>query len=457
MRSMAVLFLTLLFIVGIGVYLVRFAKDANKWVAFPVNKHLYSNASLKRGEITDKNGMVLLSVDEKGKAVYNENKTVRMATLHAVGDRKSNIATGAQSKFAYLLGGYSKLNGTYSLDGAGGSIVLTLDASVCAEAYRAMDGRKGTIAVYNYKTGDVLCMISTPTFDPDSPPKSVDGDKYKGVYLNRFLSSTFIPGSTFKLVTTAALLEYGFDPEDFSYTCKGKTEIDGTTVTCTAKHGKVDFGKALTKSCNCAYAELSQLLGEEKLMFYAARCGLLTSCDVSGIECAAGSMDPSGSRGALGWSAIGQGNDLVNPAAMLTFVGSIANDGNAQYPNLISAVRSSLGSKIPYSFGNSGGRYMKSSTAETLRKMMRDNVLNNYGEKRFKNMELCAKSGTAEVDGEASHSWFVGFSVREDFPVAFVSLIENGGWGSGAAGDAASKVLKKCAESMGVDLSQKAK
>lgn len=452
MRSIVVLLIASFLVFGLGIYCVRFCASGGDWIAFPVNKHIYNNANLTRGTVTDVSGVVLLENDENGKSNYNGSEVVRKATLHAVGDKSGNIATGAQTAFADILTGYSEFNGVYSLDGEGRTLALTIDAGINAVAYEALNGKNGVVAVYNYKTGDVLCMVSAPTFDPANPPSSFDSAKYEGVFINRFTSATYVPGSIYKLVTTAGLLEGGFDYDKYTFTCTGSAPYEGTIVTCPTAHGTLTLGEALSHSCNCAYAELGQIIGESGLKKYAKKFNIITNdVTVSGITTAKGSISVSNS-GDLAWSAIGQGNDLVNPASFLTFVGSIANGGQAEYPNLVSSIRSSIGSKVSADYRKSGGRYMSEKTADILSEMMRNNVLNEYGESRFGGMELCAKSGTAEVDGADSHSWFVGFSQREDFPLAFAVVVEHGGAGSKTAGGVASTVLKKCAEEMGVDL-----
>ncbi len=452
MRSVVVLFVTAFLIFGLCIYTARFCADGGDWIAFPVNKHIYDNANLTRGTVTDVSGVVLLENDENGESHYNPSQVVRKATLHAVGDKNGNIAAGAQIAFADILTGYSEWNGVYSLDGEGATLALTIDAGVNAVAYEALDGRSGVVAVYNYKTGDVLCMVSAPTFDPAYPPESFDSERYEGVFVNRFTSATYIPGSVYKLVTTAALLEEGFDYEGYTYTCTGYAPYEGTVVTCPDAHGELTLGEALSHSCNCAYADLGQKLGAKGISKYAKKINLTTNnVTVSGMNTAAGSVSMS-DTGDIAWSAIGQGNDLVNPASFLTFIGAIANEGKAEYPNLVHSVRSSLGIKKSADYRKSGGRYMDRDTAEILSEMMRNNVLSEYGESRFSGMELCAKSGTAEVDGAKPHSWFVGFSQRDDFPLAFVVVAEHGGGGSKVAGGIASTVLKKCASEMGVDL-----
>ncbi len=452
MRSIVVLIAAAFLVLGLGIYTVRFFASGGDWIAFPVNSHIYSNANLTRGTITDVSGVILLEKDENGSSDYNASRVVRLSTLHAVGDSRGNIASGAQTAFADLLTGYNEFNGVYSLDGEGATLALTIDSGVNAAAYEALEGKNGVVAVYNYKTGDILCMVSAPTFDPENPPESFAGAMYNGVFLNRFISATYIPGSVYKLVTTAALLEENFDYSSYSYTCTGKAPYEGTVVTCPAPHGTLSLKEALSCSCNCAYADLGQILGEKRLGKYAKKFNLTTkNVTVSGITTAKGSVSVSNS-GDLAWSAIGQGNDLVNPAAFLTFTGAIANGGQAEYPNIVSSLRSSLGMKMSVDYRKSGGRYMSRDTAEVLSEMMRNNVLSEYGEDRFAGMELCAKSGTAEVDGAEAHAWFAGFCRREDLPLAFVVVVEHGGGGSRVAGSVASTVLKKCAEEMKVEL-----
>ena len=90
----------------------------------------------------------------------------------------------------------------------GNELYLTLDARYNYEAYQALNGHAGTVTVYNYKTGEILCMVSAPSYDPLNVPADLEeNDRYEGAYLNRFLSATFVPGSVFKTVTLTAALE----------------------------------------------------------------------------------------------------------------------------------------------------------------------------------------------------------------------------------------------------------
>lgn len=134
-------------------------------------------------------------------------------------------------------------------------------------------------------------MVSSPAYDPtdeDEVAAVEDGDSdYAGAYMNRFLQSTFTPGSIFKVITAAAALE-NLDTDSFTYSCDGVLTINGEKVTCPHAHGDLDFQTALAKSCNGAFATLALQLGGDTLKEYAQKAGLLDSVDISGYQSAVG-------------------------------------------------------------------------------------------------------------------------------------------------------------------------
>lgn len=444
-RAFGVLILTLLLISGLIFFAVEYATDASSWAQHATNKHLYADGKLKiAGKIYDRNGAILLQTVD-GVQKYNENKTVRRAVMHTVGDSYGNIATSLQVVYGDWLSGWDPVNGAYrfndSVYSANSDMKLTLDSQLCTVAYNAMNGRKGTVGVYNYKTGEILCMVSIPTFDPENPPDvAANPDKYEGVYINRLLSAAYTPGSVFKLVTAAAAIDNLPDINEKVFHCDGKEVIGGVTVTCPSPHGDVTFDKALAVSCNISFAEISQELGGNTLQKYADKAGFNSSLEVSGIKTTAGKTNIAGTKGGnLAWAGIGQYSDTANPLNFMAYVGAIANDGIRVTPKLIA----SKGIASGLFDGTQKKQVLSAATAERLGVMMRNNVIENYGENNFKGLELCAKSGTAEVgEGKEPHSWFAGFLDREDYPLAFVVVVENGGAGSKVAGSVAGKVLQ---------------
>ncbi|HIY32642.1 penicillin-binding transpeptidase domain-containing protein [Evtepia sp.] len=431
-RTIIALILAAALAAGMLFFLLQLALKGSDWVGFFAAQ--YYNA----GAIYDRDGTLLYN-GETGE--YAENQTTRVATLHLVGDQ--NFGTSLRSVLADRLTGYNFVTGT-SLGSH--DVSLTVDADLNATAYAALNGHRGVVAVYDYTTGDVLCLVSSPSYDPENPPSNInDNPAYEGVYLNRFFSSTFPPGSVFKLVTTAAAIEEKKDLADFRYTCTGSLEVEGDVITCPYAHGTdMDINQCLATSCNGAYATLAMELGGRTLGDYTDQAGLLDSLNVNGISTAAGSFvaEPDGSA-YLGWSGVGQDKDLVNPCSLLAFMGSIANEGEAVVPNLVGS-ETIRGTAIPAALPAGKDTYETYSpeTCQRLKEMMRNNVVSQYGQSQFGELAVCAKSGTAEVGGGAEpHAWFAGFIDDADHPLAFVVLVENGSAGARVAGSVAAQVL----------------
>ena len=438
-RTFLILFLVLMLAFGTIWFCVKYVTQGSQWASFSANDHAFTDGLLSSGQVLDRNGVVLYDASSQS---YNEDAAVREAALHAVGDEWGNISTSALSFFRDHLVGFNPVTGTA---GGGHKLYLTIDSELNKTAYESLNGRKGVVAVYNYETGDILCMVSAPAYDPADPPDiSDDDEQYSGVYLNRFLSGLYTPGSVFKIVTTAAALENLPDVQERTFTCTGRTEIGGDVITCPYVHGTMDFEEALANSCNCVFAQLAVELGGDTLQRYARDAGLLSAHKVSGIGTESGSFE-IGNDNQLGWSGIGQYHDLVNPCAMITLMGAIAADGKAAQPHLIARETSMSGLSLIDSEKVTVGKPVWSAdTYAALRSMMRSNVLLTYGQDRFGDLAVCAKSGTAEVEeGKSPHAWFNGFIDDADHPLAFVVLVENGGGGASVAGSIAATILQE--------------
>ena len=316
-RAFICLALALLLAAGLGFFLVKYFLDGGSWASSAFNRHLYnSSGQLASGTVLDRDGDVLSEVVD-GQRTYYDNATVRKATLHAVGDLQGNIGTGALNAFADKLTGYSLLNGAFGAQ-RGNDLYLTIDARYNYTAYEALGGKSGTVAVYNYETGEILCMVSAPSYDPLNVPEDITtNDRYKGAYLNRFLSSTFTPGSVYKTVTLAAALEDIPDLADRTWTCSGSVQMGDETIICSGTHGEQDIASAFANSCNVAFAQIAQELGPGTLEKYTEQAGLTGSYSISGLPTAKGSFDFDNiTDGQLGWAGVGQYHDQVNPAAL---------------------------------------------------------------------------------------------------------------------------------------------
>jgi len=434
---------------GMLFFLGEYITEARDWVVFSGSPHLYNGANIGIGTILDRSGNLLL--DMRGERTYSENENTRRSTLHWLGDRYGYIQAGAVSHYGSAMVGYDMVNGVYNTQEGGGTAELTLSAKVQNAALKAMGSRSGTVAVYNYKTGEILCAVSTPTYDPDNVP-DIAGDTsgaYEGVYLNRLLQSTYIPGSIFKVVTTAAALECVEGIEDMTFSCSGKIEYGTEAVTCLARHGKQNIRTALANSCNCAYAQIAELVGKTNMEKYVHKFGITQRLDFDGVTTAKGNYDIANTAPvSFAWSCIGQYNDLINPARFMTFMGAIAGGGTAALPYIMGNVQS--GEKTTYEPEIVQiDRIMSEETAITLQEYMRNNVVVVYGSSNFPGMTVCAKSGTSELGGEeVPNAMFSGFVTDEEYPLAFICVVENGGFGSGACVPVLSRVLSACREVM---------
>lgn len=442
-RAVVCAALAALLAVGIGIFLFRYFIDGGDWASSAFNRHLYNSSGvLAAGTVLDRDGDVLSAV-ENGERSYYDHETVRKATLHAVGDLQGNIGTGALNAFADSLTGYSLLNGAFGAD-KGAELYLTIDARYHYEAYQALNGHAGTVAVYNYRTGEILCMVSSPSYDPLNVPEDMEtNDRYEGVYLNRFLSTANVPGSVYKTVTLTAALEMLPDVENRTWDCQGSVQVGNEVIVCAGTHGTQTIGDAFANSCNVAFAEIAVELGAETLKQYTEQAGLADSYSVDGLPTAKGSFDWENiTDGQLGWAGVGQYHDRVNPCSLMVYMGAIADGGKAAEPYLIKQTVSALGLPSLPRITAKTRTLISAETAGQVAELMAKNVEMIYGAQRFPNMEICAKSGTAEVEqGKKPHAWFAGFLQNEEHPYAFVVLVENGGGGNTVAGTVAGRVL----------------
>ena len=430
---------------GMFFFVFDYFANADDWVMSEGSPHVYTDYSSVSGMITDRSGILLMDTTEG--RVYTKNEILRKSIIHWLGDRQGNIYAPTISHYAAQLTGHSLINGLYVYGNDGGTVQLTLSAQVQMAALEALGDRKGTVAVYNYKTGQILCAVTSPTYDPDNVP-DIAGDTegiWDGAYINRFLKGTYIPGSIFKIVTAAAALETVPDIQERTFTCEGVTEYGIDKVTCLKKHGKQTLEEAFLNSCNCAFAEIAGLLGGDTLQEYAEAMGITGKISFDGVTTAAGSIQAADEADVMvAWSAIGQHKDQINPCQFLTMVGAIANGGTGATPYIVESIDGGgWGSyKAQTSYTQ---QLIQPETAQILRELMRNNVENYYGDENFPGLTVCAKSGTAEVGGDQTpNAMFAGFVADEEYPLAFIVIVENGGYGRQTCVPILSEVLAAC-------------
>lgn len=452
-RSFILYILCAGFFAGLYVLLRGFFISGGDWAVQPFNKHLTGESQISaQGRVLDRNG-VELAKSENGNRVYNEDETIRRAMLHTVGDTRGYISTGVQYNYRAELSGYNPITGLANPTGKpmGNDIRLTLDSGLCKLARQQLGSRNGAAALYNYKTGELLCMVSTPDYDPANPPQDLTTDKtgkYDGVFVNKVLSSTLTPGSIFKLVTAAAAIENIPNLDQRTWDCNGSITVNGNQITDVKAYGTLDFKNALAHSSNVAFAQIAIELGAEIMTEKADEMGYNRSFSLEGIPSAASSYNVDGAQSQeLGWSGVGQFTDLANPYHMMILMGAIANGGTYVQPYLIQSITTPMGIQTKSGAAKQGEQLLSPQTAERLTTYMRYNVTAEYGDGLFPSMEVCAKTGTAEVGKERKpNGWMVGFSANEKTPFAFAVVVENASSSLGSAGKIASVLMQAAAK-----------
>jgi peptidoglycan glycosyltransferase len=432
-RSFSIYILVAVAILGMGFYVGRYVIFGSQWASAPFNQTVFHRGVLNVGVVTDRNGVILADVTD-GRRTFAGSAEVRRSTLHVVGDLDGNVGTGALFAFASDLAGYNLITGSFSLSHSGRTVELTIDSELNTIAHRALDGRRGVVLVSNYITGEILCMVSNPTFDPANPPNAAAIVEMVDPYVNHAIQSAFAPGSTFKLVTAAAAIEQISDVYDYVFECTGSREIGNDELICRhGPHGTLDIVRGMRVSCNIVFGELALLLGTDVMAEYTEKYSLFGSITVSGIRTASGRFDEEAPDGSifLAWSGIGQHEIEVCPATMLRFVGAIANEGRAA--PLHYSTRTGISSIFP----PVSARVINRETTVRL-----NDLLDIPENQTISGFDIRAKTGTAQVDGRDPHAWYAGYIADPDYPYAFVVMVEHGGSGASVARPVATRVLQ---------------
>lgn len=417
-----------------------------RWFVTPYNPRIQQvESSVEPGNLLDRTGRELLYTKDDER-VYISDDDMRESIAHIIGD-SYGMTYGAQTMFAKHMFGFdqdtiSRIVGLVKgQERRGGDVTLTIDAKLCEKAKDALDGYKGAVVVMNYKTGEILASASSPTFDPRDMDEFLEGGG-ESELVHRAFTGLYPPGSTFKLITAAALIEN--DMAGFETTCTGSTEIGGKKIACTGEHGNEDLEDAIRHSCNVYFAEAAQELGKVKLKSEADKFLFNNQMLFDDVVMGESVFENADTDNNLGWSAIGQYHDLITPLHACMIAAGIANDGAMMEPKLLQSV--TYGETQTYKLTPETAANPMRDTS-LLKEMMIAAVENGTGEKAaIDGMSVGGKTGTAEIageDGNEEHAWFVGFIEDDDHPLAIAVVMEKAGSGGSHAAPAAKKVLKK--------------
>lgn len=457
MRMIGIILLCLFLGVG-GWFGYSAYMQGTRWMISGNNARL--NSARKRvmmGTITDRNGVVLSYSDTDGSRCYAADSDVRRALAQTVGDTLSMSGTGVETMHAGILLGFSGsiIDRTWQwLSGEtsrGEDIRLTVNAELSAYISEQFpDGYTGAVALINYKTGEVLAMISKPDYDPY---KAGGREVEDTAYLNRCLQGRYAPGSVFKIVTLAAALENKTGVSSRIYTCEGSRLFGDVPVTCAGGniHGELTLEKAFADSCNVTFAALSYELGGTEMIETAESFGFNDNFTFQDLVLYESSYPADlESVAELAWSGVGQARVLVTPLHMAMIAGSIGNGGVMMSPKLIDQVTGSTGIPRLRTSGGAYRRVVSENTARIIGSYMRETVEDGTGYRAaVDGYTVCGKTGSAEISNDksvATNAWFVGYIEESEHPYAIAVVIEEGGAGGDKAARLAGKALKKAIE-----------
>ncbi|RLK60176.1 peptidoglycan D,D-transpeptidase FtsI family protein [Actinokineospora cianjurensis] len=337
-------------------------------------------------------------------------------------------------------------------DPRGGNIELTINPAAQTAAYDAMAkaGFAGSVVALNPKTGEILAMVSTPSYDPNTLSahdgvaqekawKDYNADKRKPM-LNRAISETYAPGSTFKLVIAAAALEDGKSKED-QVTSTDRLQVGGSELRnynrgfCNGTPNGVTMEVALSLSCNTAFAQLASDLGPGKVSEQAAAFGIGESDLAVPMRVEQSCIGPStacmsvGDKAALMQTGIGQRDVRLSPLQNAQIVATIANGGERMRPQLVKSVLAPDLSEISRLDTDSLGRAMSRDAAGQLRDMMVASEAKTGGDGKRDGLTIASKTGTAETGNDPKNTppfaWYVAFAPADDPKIAIAVVVES--------------------------------
>jgi penicillin-binding protein 2 len=348
----------------------------------------------------------------------------------------------------------------------GKTIRLTIDENLERVAFNDLQGKQGAVVALDPHTGAVLVMASQPSFDPNQFARGITPAEWRQLnhdpehpLLNRAIQAQLAPGSVFKIIMAAAMLQTGVPPPNFTVYCNGSEDFYGRVFHCWKRtgHGLVDLHSAIVHSCDIFFYNVGKKLGIQRISYFAKHLGLgrRTGIDLPGEE---PGLVPS-----VAWKehtfhhpwypgetisvAIGQGATTVTPLQLAYSIGGIVMGGVFKQPHVLATSGSVPEVRFP----------LKPGTVQKLTLAMYG-VVNEGGTAarvQLKGIQFCGKTGSAQVISDQTrrriggggkryldNAWFVGFAPRQDPGIIVSVLVQGGIEGNEAAAPIARDIIK---------------
>ncbi len=445
------------------------------------NQRLWAKRNeVLRGTIYDRNGTALTTSEKVSALTQKRTYTQGDLYAHALGyvDPRYGL-TGLEAKYDTELTTYSKLTNNFrnlikdfSMDKlksmfetrkedevqVGNGVITTLDPAIQKAAYDALGRNKGAVVALNPKTGEVLAMVSKPTYNPNDLEAAItaanSGSGEDSPLINRATYGLYPPGSTFKTVTLASSLENISGVTTRTFEDNGKIVFNDQYSLSNANnavYGNLDLKDAFKVSSNVVFGTLAMELGNDKLKSTAEDFGFNNTIKANGFTIAKSQFPTLKSYevGSIAQTGIGQSSILATPMQMALVSSTIANNGNMVEPTLVNKVIDKDGNLVKNITTKVNKEVISSSNASIIKEYMKNLVDSKVDSSwsYFQGTNAAGKTGTADYilpngQNAVPHSWFIGFAPYDNPEIAVAVIVENGGYGSVAAAGVAGQVIR---------------
>jgi penicillin-binding protein 2 len=356
----------------------------------------------------------------------------------------------------------------------GHDLRLTIDLDLQRVAEQSMEGRDGALVAMDPHTGEILAMVSRPTFDPNQFAVRLTKSYWSQIIndpnhplMNKTIQAQLAPGSTFKIIMSFAGLEEGV-AQAMHVMCAGGGTFFGHFFACDKHHGMVDIEHAIPWSCDTFYYTLAEKLGIDTIAKYATEVGLSQKTGIDLPDEASGVMPSTAWKlknfhdkwyaGEVISVGIGQGAVTVTPLQLARALSGIASGGALKRPHVVfpDELPPDLQSAIAASYPGSGDKTVPLSPEnwQTITDAMAETTITGTASAvHLEGIDFAGKTGTAEVvshsagatslgkGNERANAWFVGMAPRRNPDIVVAVLVEHGGWGAEAAAPVAAQVI----------------
>ncbi len=337
----------------------------------------------------------------------------------------------------------------------GNGVVTTLSPAVQKAAYDALGNRRGAVVALDPSTGQILAMVSKPTYNPNDLDAAMAtanaGTAENSPLINRATSGLYAPGSTFKTVTLASALSNMSGVRNRIFEDNGSLQLSAKQSLSNdsgVAYGPMDLEKSYIKSSNVVFGTLALELGNSKLKDTAEKFGFNNNVPANGFYLSKSSFPTLGAndKGLIAQTGIGQASILATPMQMALVCSTVANNGVMMEPTLVKEIVDKDKNVIKKIDPKKYAQVMSSSDASMAKNAMKG-VIDDHLTSIFSGLDAGGKTGTAETTDSngnltKSHSWFIGFAPVDKPKVAVAVIVENAGYGKDAAAPVTAAVMR---------------